>query len=363
MSTSRIHARARIARALILSVLVVAGGAIAATSAIANGSSPVTLDWTQAAVYDLGAASGYDRTWLGYVTSPNPIGPIPNGTQTPSGGAAGDTVTPTSPRGADTKYVAKFPAQSGSSTFGDPSTTEGEYQFKGTITWTAPGHNLVVTFVDPRVVFNGDGTGHLYASGTSSLGGSYDDSTGPVFDLDLDGEPADGGASASQPGYQAGWDAAKWQVNWDGSISLTGIIVRVATPNTTAIVPFGGSYGAGVGPDRLPHRFGTMALNFPAASGPQGPVGTPGPQGPAGPAGPAGPVGKAATIKTVILKRAAFKKRSRLTAKVVRGKRLIGYATVIGRKVRVVHVTKRLKGRYRLYEMGGKKRRTLVRLG
>lgn len=363
MSTTRIHARQwRSARALILSALVVVGGAFAATSASANGTpaSPVTLDWTQAAVYDSAAAAGYDRTWLGYVTSPNPIGPIPNGTQTPSDGAFGDTVTPTSPRGASTKYVASFPAVSGSTTFGDPATTEGEFQFNGTITWTAPGHNLTVTFNDPRIVFNGDGTGHLYASGTSSSGGSYDDTTGPVFDLDLDGQAPDGGAAASSPGLVQGWDAAKWQVNWDGSITLTGIVVKIATPNTTATIPFGAAYAAGVGPDRLPHRFGGMSLTFPAASGPEGPQG---PIGNTGPQGPAGPAGKDATTKTIILKKAAFAKRSRLTAKITRGKRVVGYASVVGRKVRATFVGGELKGVYTLTELGGKKRRARVKLG
>lgn len=365
MSTSRIQLRGKTLRALVLSVVIAVIAAIGATTASANGGSNApTLDWTQAAVYNSAAAAGTDRTWLGYVTSPTPIGPpIPNGTQTPSNGAFGDTVTPTSPRGANTAYKASFPAQSGSTSLGDATTAEGEFQFAGTVTWTAPGHNLNVSFENPRVVLNGDGTGALFAEGVSDVSSTatpYNDSTGPIFELDLNGRAPDGGAPASQPGFVSGYDAAQWKINFDGSITLTNIVPLVATPNTTSAIVFGPSYAAGVGPDRLPYRFGTFAINFPAASGPQGPEG---PAGPAGPAGPQGPAGQDATVKTIVLKKAAFAKRSRLTAKLYKGGKHIGYAKVIGRKVTATFIGTELSGKYKLVEIGGKKRKATVTLG
>ena len=231
------------------------------------------------------------------------------------------------------------------------------------MTWTAPGHNLNVTFENPRVVLNGDGTGFLYAEGSSDVTGTataYDDTTGPIFELDLNGRAPDGGAPASQPGFVSGYEPAQWKINFDGSITLTNIVPLVATPNTTSAIVFGPSYAAGVGPDRLPYRFGSFAINFPAASGPKGPEG---PAGPAGPAGPQGPAGQDATVKSIVLKKAAFAKRSRLTAKLYKSGKHIGYAKVIGRKVTATFIGTELKGRYKLVEIGGKKRKTTVTLG
>lgn len=361
MLFSRNQAHARSVRALILSAFIVTAGAFAASSA----SAAVTLDWTQGAAYEIGdpaaippvpaAPSGTNRTWLGYVTNTLAgAGPASAGSQTPSNGATGDTVTTASARGGSTSYLASFPAASGSGVDGAATTFAGDFTFSGTVTWDI--HGEFVTFENPHVVFGGDGTGTVYASGANN-GTAYSEASGKIFDLDLDGRAADPGASVSQPGFVAGYQAAKWVLNWDGSRTLTGIVPAIATPNTGAVAVFGPAYAAGVGPDRLPNRFGSFALKFAAGTGP---AGTAGPQGPAGPAGVAGPAGKDATVKTIKLKKAPFGSRAKLTAKITKGKKFVGYASVAGKKLRTTTLTK-LKGKYSLTEVGGKHRRTTVK--
>jgi hypothetical protein len=364
MSFSRNHARTRSVRALVLSAFIVTASALGASSA----SAAVTLDWTQAAAYEIGdpsavppvapAASGTNRTWLGYVTNTlTGAGPASAGSQTPSGGATGDTVTTTSPRGGATSYLASFPAASGSGVDGAATSFAGDFTFSGKVTWDI--HGEFVTFENPHVVFNGDGTGAVYASGDNT-GTPYAEATGKIFDLDLDGRAADAVAPASQPGFVAGYPEAKWVLNWDGSRTLSGIVPAIATPNTGAVAVFGPAYSAGAGPDRIPNRFGSFALNFAANSGPAGPAGTPGPAGSPGPAGIAGPAGKDASVKTIKLKKAPFGSRAKLTAKISKGKKFVGYASVNGKKLKTTTVSK-LKGKYTLTEVGGKHRKASVK--
>src|SRR5688572_19588220 len=59
------------------------------------------LGWTIDNTYESSAPPGNantNRTWLGYVTNPTPFSGA-QGTATPSDGATGPTVTPSSPRG------------------------------------------------------------------------------------------------------------------------------------------------------------------------------------------------------------------------------------------------------------------------
>ena len=340
-------------RAIVLSLVVVALSAVGASSA----SAAVTLDWTQPNVYET-PVPGTDRTWLGYVTnSANNAGPPSLGSQVASDGAIGPDVTTASARGANALYSVAFPAASGSLIeAASPADVEGEFTFSGKITWVT--HNTPITFTNPRVVLNGDGTGALYATGTNEAV-PYDGTTGPVFDLDLDGQAPDAGAPASSPGTQAGFAAATWKLNFDGTRSISGIVPKIATPNTTAAAVFGASYAAGVGPDRLPNRFGSFAISISPNTGPVGTNGTAGAQGPQGPIGPAGPAGKDAKLKTITLKKAVFGKKANLLAKVTKKGKFVGYAEVKGRKLKVTYVTATLKGAHKLSMIGKKKKRTV----
>lgn len=342
-------------RAFVLSLVVVALAAVGATSA----SAAVTLDWTQPNVFDT-SVLGQNRTWLGYVTNPNNnAGPPSLGSQVASDGAVGPDVTPTSDRGSDKLYNVAFPAASGSIIeAASPADVAGTFTFSGKITWTT--HGTPITFTNPRIVLSGNGTGALYASGLNDAT-PYNDTTGPIFDLDLDGQAPDPGAPASAPGTQAGFPAAVWKLNFDGTRSISGIVPKVATPNTTASAVFGSSYLAGVGPDRLPNRFGSFAISISPNTGPagtNGTNGTNGAQGLQGPIGPAGPAGKDAKLKTITMKKAVFGKKAKLVAKVTKKGKFVGYAEINGRKAKVTYITATLKGTYKLTTVGTKKKRT-----
>lgn len=342
MSTSRIHALSRNSRALILSVLVVACSAFMASSA----SAAVTLDWTQVKIYESApAVPNTNRTWLGYLTRAGTPPQVPAGTATPSDGLAGPTVDQASPAGDS--YTWSFDATSGSL---DAQTLDGEIEFDGTLTYySAPipnGHGIKISITDPRIVLNGDGTGQLFATGVRNIADEAYDESLAVFNLDL--------------------SASTCTLNWDGTLTLGNIVPSIAASGHVFPGSPSQGYPEGSGPDRTPNTFGSFALSNATCApltGPKGPNGTDGAPGPQGPTGPAGPAGKDATIKTVVLKRAPFAKRSRLTAKITRGRKQVGYANVIGRKIRVTYVTSSLKGRYTLTEIGGKKRKTSVKLG
>lgn len=360
------------ALALAITVFVVVGSAFVAAAA----SAAVTLDWNTAAVFNSSAPINTERTWLGYVTgnvsNGSPAGA--GGSVEPSDGASGDTITTSSPRGASTQYKWSFPAASGSIA---PSTLSGELKFDGIVSFNGTGHGFTITVEDPRVVLNGNGTGKLYASGTGSSGTHYDE-TASVFDLDLNGAAAN--PSGTTPGEIAGYPAAEWSYNWDGSISLDGVVPSI----TSTSYAFPANYATGAGPNRVPHTFGSFSLTWGPNSGPQGATGAAGstgaagqdgaagptgatgaagPQGPIGPAGPQGPVGKDASVTTVTLRKAVFGKRARLVARVMKGKSFVGYARVTGRRLRVTHVTSTLRGTYTLREIGGAKRAIKVKLG
>lgn len=362
MSTSQFRSHALSARALAVTVVALSLGALGAGSA----SAAVTLDWSQANVYDTTAAAGTDRTWLGYVTNtidfagPNSAS---NGSQVASGGATGAAVTTASPRGADALFKVSYPAVAGSLNEGAAAAaTSGELKFSGTVTWDI--HGTAVTFTNPRVVLHGDGTGALYASGVNGAS-AYDETTGPVFELDLDGQDPNPGAPASAPGTQAGFAAARWTLNFDGTRTLAGIVPKVASPNTTSALIFGAAYAAGAGPDRIPARFGGFAISYSPNTGPAGSDGADGAGGAIGPQGPAGPPGKDgkdAKVKTIKLRKAVFGNK-KAVAKITLKGRFVGYAEIKGRKAKVTYVTEKLKGTYKLTTVTGKKRTASVRLG
>jgi hypothetical protein len=201
-----------------------------------------TLSWQQTNVF---STSG-GRTWLGYVTSPS-IGTM--GSFTPSDGAVGDTVTPTSRAGADAVYSTTFP-MTGSTV--NTAAKTGVVTYAGVVTYFSPpqpaGHGFTVTIRNPRIVFDGSNVARLYATGLRTVGGvgggassvvPYDDSQ-PVFNLDL---------SAATTHAAPGNTATTFQ----------GAVPSVAVTE----VPFPANYPAGSGPDRTPNTFGTFDITVP----------------------------------------------------------------------------------------------------
>jgi hypothetical protein len=360
--------RRRAARTAVAATVGVA--ALAMTPGAA--SAAVTLDWTQANVFELpsGPPPLPPMTWLGYVTSPAPAagGIGTNGTAAASGAASGAQVTASSPRGAGALYSFSYPAVDGAI---DPDALDGALDFDGALTFSSPappaGHGFTISVEDPEIVLNGDNTGQLYASGVTSEGsGSYDDSS-PVFDLDL--------------------DDARWLLYADGTRSLVGIAPAIATAGLA--FPTGAQgYPAGAGPDRDPNTFGSFAITVAPDAGPIGPQGDTGPIGPAGvtgligPAGPKGAKGArgkrgprgfrgkvkrvAKRTQVVRLGRAPFGEAA-LRVRLKRNGRTVAGGRIEGRTVRLTlpeaaGASKRLSGRYVLRVVGGK-RRAVVRLG
>lgn len=205
----------------------------AAHGAAVTGGS---LDWTMANVYDSSAAQNTNRTWLGYVTSPPPLA---SGTATPSAGATGEAVTPTSAKGADKLFTFGFPATSGAY---DPATRTGSIELDGVVTFVSQMHGFTISVEDPQLVLSG-ATGQLFGSGKNSSG-SYDRGGGAIFDLDL------GAAQVSED---------------DGVTTIAGIIPAVATEGL--VFPSGSrGYAKGSGPDRTPNTFGAFTVTLRTAA-------------------------------------------------------------------------------------------------
>jgi Htaa/Collagen triple helix repeat (20 copies) len=261
----------RIRRGRLVRLAIALTGLTAALAAAAStASAAVTLDWTQAAVYDFASPPTESKTWLGYVTSPSPLA---NGSVSASDGAIGDTVTTASPHGPDELYTFSYPATSGSL---NTTARTGSMEFEGTVSFVSPappaGHGFTLTVEDPLLELDGD-DGAVYASGqgANSTLEPYD-RTQPLFTLDLTG--------------------ASWNLAADGTWTLSGIVPTLAVTDYA----FPSNYTGGVsGPDRTPNTFGSFAVSVSpdggGSEGPEGPVGPEGPAGPLGPAGPAGPVG------------------------------------------------------------------------
>jgi hypothetical protein len=201
-----------------------------------------SLAWTQTKVYDTTSPTGTNRTWLGYAANNLPnAGPPSRGTMSPSDGASGDTVVPTSPTGPTATYLTRFPAQD--STL-DPTARVGTVRFLGTLTYQSvePGHEFRITIKDPRVVFDGDATAKLFATGEGAGStATYDDSSS-LFDLNL--------AQSTTTD------------NGDGTVTLQGVAPSLTTANRT----FPGNYGAGAGPERTPNTFGVFSITVPTVA-------------------------------------------------------------------------------------------------
>jgi hypothetical protein len=350
-STKRRGARALAAVAL---------GGLALAGAAASASAAVSLDWTSVDSFDFGPGA---KTWLGYATSPR----LANGTATPSDGATGPTVDPTSPQGADAFVTFSYPAASGAL---DPAAGTGTMSFAGTVTFAAPppptGHGFTISVANPQITMTGPNAGQLVASGVDTPGGAGSDPAPygptPVFDLDF--------------------TSATWQVNVDGTRTLQGIAPTLITAN----VPFSG-YAAGAGPDRTPNTFGSFAIRISpdVNGGPQGPqgeqgaAGAPGPVGPVGPVGPAGPKGATGKqgkpgrtvtvrVQSAKLARAPWRDGKRHTVKVTRKGRttVLASGTVKGRQLKLTLTKKagkqRLKGVYVLHQTNGKKAAAAIRI-
>jgi hypothetical protein len=208
---------------------------LAATATCAQAATVTSghLDWATANVYDSAAPANTNRTWLGYVTGPPPLAA---GSASASGGATGDDVTTTSPRGADTIATFGFPLASGTY---DPASGSGSIELRGTVTFASTAHGFTITLQDPKLVLAGS-SGQLFASGqgSTSQGASTYDRSSPVFDLDL---------------------SAATTTDWpDGSRTIAGIVPRLATADYV----FPPNYAAGAGPDRTPNTFGAFAVTL-----------------------------------------------------------------------------------------------------
>ena len=261
-------------RLLLLSLALVAGAASAAPASAATVTGG-SLDWTAANVYETGAPTGTNRTWLGYVTGPPPLAV---GSATPSAGATGDTVDTGSAAGRPL-YTWSYGATGGSY---DEYTGTGTIEYTGVLTFNSTAHGFTITVDNPQVVLNGN-TGQVFASGQSS-GGTYDRSA-PLFNLDLSNSDV--------------------TLHADGTRSITGIVPSLATANTAFPANYAGRRRAG--PDAQHVR----RLRSAAAPGGRRRLPRPGRPGGAdrpgrsrGPARP-GRAGKA-TVQRARLKRAPF---------------------------------------------------------
>lgn len=358
-----------------LLVATVAAAALALSAAAASAAT--TLEWTTENAFSTGCSgAGLNCTWLGHVTNPTPFSGA-RGTATADrgatiagpDGAAVASIDGASPRGAGANYT--FSYSNGSGGFeGSPLAHdwEGTLRFEGRVSFVAPpppaGHGFTITVDDPRIVLNGDGTGFLYATGLSTPGAAGSEPVpygedAAIWELDLDGGTAPLAPNTPYP-------PAGWRIGSDGSQTLSGIVPRIETAGHA----FPGAYPVDSGPNRTPNIFGSFAIRVT-------PDEVRGPAGPVGPAGPAGPVGSAGSkgsdgvtvrvvrrIHVAVLAKAPFGKGSRKVRVLRRGK-LVARGRVKGKAVRVrlvEGVTKRLRGRYVLRVVGGK-RRAVVRLG
>lgn len=338
-----------------LVITIVAAVASIGFGATSASAAPATLTWTQYKVYDSPyVVTNTCRTWLGYVSRDGANAAYAAGSGIASNGATGPDILKTSPFAPcasggvvdpnDGQNIV-FDAIAGSA---NPVNQSGSITFGGTYTYDSPqaaspgqaGHNFNIVIDNPKFVFNADGTAELRASGTNNADPQYLSYTDlKIFDLDL--------------------AAATCEYNpLDGSWNLNDVQPSLAS---TAAGFFTGSYPVGAGPDRTPNTFGTFTIeNFPwCLRGPQGlpgadgANGTNGTNGADGAPGPQGKDGTNATIKSFKLKKATFGKKLTVV-RVLKGKKLVGYAEVKGKKAKVFAVGLK-KGTYTLKAVKGKK--------
>lgn len=219
----------------------------APTPAPATVVTPGKLEWTQINLFDTTAPTGTNRTWLGYFTN-SPGFSTSRGSFLLSDGAAGDNVTPDSPRGPAATYKTTFPMVSSTA---NAVTKTGVIRYGGLVTYLSPpapaGHGITISIQSPRVEFDGSNTAKLYATGLRTVGGvgggpatiePYDESQ-PVFTLDL--------------------SAATTQANPDNTTTLKNVTPTVAA----SLHVFPANYPAGAGPDRTPNTFGSFDITVP----------------------------------------------------------------------------------------------------
>lgn len=221
----------------------------------ATVSTPGKLEWTQINSFEGTAAPGsatLNRTWLGYFTN-SPGFATARGSFLLSDGAAGENVTPESPRGIGVSYKTTFPMVSSTA---NAVAKTGMIRFSGLVTYLSPaapaGHGITVSIQNPRIEFDGTDTAKLYATGLRTSGGvgggaatiePYDESH-PVFTLNLSASPA--------------------EANDNGTWTLRNVVPSVAA--TSHVFP--ANYPAGAGPDRTPNTFGSFDITVPSWAAP-----------------------------------------------------------------------------------------------
>jgi hypothetical protein len=342
-----------------IALLSVIGAMFAFGATSANAA--VSMQWTMInAPYASGCTAAVPATcsWLSYLLRPGPGGP--SGVVFPQAPATGPSLDATDTKGLDQLRTWEFPAVSGSI---NTRTFEGDLYFDGGIEMNGPGHGISGTVEDPHFKFNGDGTGLLYAHGDASGAGvvPYDE-TSPAFTLD--------------------YSTAICTQNWDGTQSFGPIIPSIAT---SAGYAFPANFPVGAGPGlngvniigtfsitgvTCSGRDGTNGTNgtngsngangangADGATGATGEKGDKGDTGAQGPAGPAGKDGENVVIKSASLKKATFGKKLTVV-RVYKGKKLIGYAEVKGKKAKLFAVGLK-KGTYTLKSTNGKKKTTV----
>jgi hypothetical protein len=377
--------------------------AVLATSIVATGASAATVDsgslsWTLANTFAVSAMdpeldgdpnqpelggqpynANRNRTWLGHVTSSWFVTPqSAAGTVTPIGAATGPTVTTSSLRGPNELNTFVYSGAAGTY---DEETGVGTIELEGGVQAGSPPErqNFTITLVDPVLELNGN-TGRLYAHGVTGTSGltSFDDTCVTVHQTT--------GPNACGPTHACFATPDDCPVM---TLDLANATVTRKADGTRVIGPIApamaradwmSGYAVGAGPNRTPNIFGSfsIALKLEAEAPPVGPAGPAGPTGDAGPAGPAGKDGaegktinKVVTIvrriQVVYLARAPFGKGAHEVLVTNRKGKLVARGRVKGstlrlRLLKAAGAKKRLKGKYVLRAVGGKRRAT-VRLG
>lgn len=382
MSSTPSPRRGRLAKAALAIAITIAATGLAATSASAATVSSGSLNWTLANTFmvsgmfmeaspaynptapDTGGLTSYDanrnRTWLGHVTS-NAFSTAQsaNGVVSPIAPATGPTVDSSSERGPEALNTFSFVDASGSY---DEYTGVGRIELSGGVDAVSPvdRQGFHITLVDPVLDLDGD-TGKLYAHGVTDTGGktSYDE-TCTTITAEV---PSCSSACVATPDDCPVMTLDLSQATVTRKADGTRVIGPIAP--AMARTDWMNGYALGAGPNRTPNTFGSFSIALKLA--PEeitGPVGPAGPVGPVGPGGSVGPAGKTIVRYVVYLPRAPFGKGSR-KVRVLKNGKLVAKGTVKGRTVRVKLAKggpKRLKGKYTLRVVGGK-RRAVVRLG
>lgn len=308
---------------------------------VSSANAAVSLKWNITnATYASGCTGNATCSWLSYLLRPGPAGPA--GIAEPIAPATGPSLTSSDPKGPNEVRTWVFPSTAGSI---NTRTFNGEFSFDGGLTLNGPGHGITQSIEQPRFVFNGDGTGQVFAHGerAENTGPAQFDDTSPIFTID--------------------YSNAVCTLNWDGTETFGPIQPSIAT---SAGYAYPALFPVGTGPGNVNvigefDLTGVVCSGRNGADGATGATGADGAKGDTGAQGPVGPAGKDATVKTIKLKKAIFGSK-RVVAKITKKGKTVGYAEVKGKKAKLTYVGK-LKGTYTLKTVTGKSRKATIKIG